>query len=154
MNNIMSVSEGKIALYSTPDSSVYVHVVFKDETFWMTQKSIAELFDVNIPAISKHLKNIFDDEELTPDSTVSKMETVQNEGGREVTRTTEYYSLDVIIAVGYRVNSKKATRFRQWATKTLQEYIKKGYLLNEEFLKNGKPFGRDYFDELSPPRSA
>ena len=148
MNNIVSVSEGKIALYSTPDSSVYVHVVFKDETFWMTQKSIAELFDVNIPAISKHLKNIFDDEELTPDSTVSKMEIVQVEGGREVTRKTDFYSLDAIIAVGYRVNSKKATRFRQWATQTLKEYIKKGYLLNEELLKNGKPFGRDYFDEL------
>jgi hypothetical protein len=148
MNNIVSVSEGKIALYSTPDGSVYVHVVFKDETFWMTQKSIAELFDVNIPAISKHLKNIFDDEELMADSTVSKMEIVQIEGGREVTRTPDFYSLDAIIAVGYRVNSKKATRFRQWATKTLKEYIKKGYLLNEELLKNGKPFGRDYFDEL------
>jgi hypothetical protein len=148
MNNMVSVSEGKIALYSTPDSSVYVHVVFKDETFWMTQKSISELFDVNIPAISKHLKNIFDDEELTPDSTVSKMEIVQIEGGREVSRTLDFYSLDAIIAIGYRVNSKKATHFRQWATNTLREYIKKGYLLNEEFLKNGKPFGRDYFAEL------
>ena len=87
MSNIVSVSEGKIALYSTPNSNVYVDVVFKDETFWMTQKSIAELFDVNIPAISKHLKNIFDDEELSPDSTVSKMEIVQLEGGREVART-------------------------------------------------------------------
>jgi hypothetical protein len=98
MNNIVSVSEGKIALYSTPDGSVYVHVVFKDETFWMTQKSIAELFDVNIPAISKHLKNIFDDEELSSDSTVFKMEIVQIEGGREVTRTPDFYSLDAIIA--------------------------------------------------------
>ena len=148
MSNIVKVSEGKIALYSTPNSNVYVDVVFKDETFWMTQKAIAELFDVNIPAISKHLKNIFDDEELTPDSTVSKMEIVQNEGGREVTRTPDFYTLDAIIAVGYRVNSKKATRFRQWATQTLKEYIQKGYLLNEELLKNGRPFGRDYFDEL------
>ncbi|MDR2592814.1 MAG: virulence RhuM family protein [Chitinispirillales bacterium] len=106
------------------------------------------VFVVNIPAISKHLKNIFNDEELVPDSTVSKMETVQMEGGREVARTQDFYSLDAIIAVGYRVNSKKATRFRQWATNALKEYIKKGYLLNEEFLKNGKPFGRDYFDEL------
>ena len=148
MSNIINVSEGKIALYSTPNSNVYVDVVFKDETFWMTQKAIAELFNVNIPAISKHLKNIFDEEELTPDSTVSKMEIVQNEGGREVTRTPDFYSLDAIIAVGYRVNSKEATRFRQWATKTLKEYIQKGSLLNMELLKNGQPFGRDYFDEL------
>jgi hypothetical protein len=148
MSNITSVSEGKIALYSTPDSNVYVDVVFKDETYWMTQKAIAEMFDVNVPAISKHLKNIFDDEELSMESTVSKMEIVQNESGREVTRNPDFYSLDAIIAVGYRVNSKKATRFRQWATRTLKEYIQKGYLLNEEMLKNGRPFGRDYFDEL------
>ena len=147
-SKIVNVSEGKIALYSTPGGNIYIDVVFKDETFWMTQKSIAELFDVNIPAISKHLKNIFDNEELTPDSTISKMEIVQIEGGREVSRTPDFYSLDAIIAVGYRVNSKKATRFRQWATQTLKEYIKKGCLLNEELLKNGKPFSRDYFDEL------
>jgi len=148
MSKIISVSEGKIALYSTPDSNVYVDVVFKDETFWATQKAIAELFDVNVPAISKHLKNIFDEGELEPDSTVSKMEIVQKEGEREVNRTPDFYSLDAIIAVGYRVNSKQATRFRQWATATLKEYIQKGYLLNMELLKNGRPFGRDYFDEL------
>jgi len=148
MSNIVSIPEGKIAFYSTPDSNVYIEVVFKDETFWMTQKAIAELFDVNTPAISKHFKNVFDDEELTPDSTVSKMEIVQNEAGRKVTRALDFYSLDAIIAVGYRVNSKKATKFRQWATKTLKEYIQKGFLLNEELLKNGRPFGRDYFDEL------
>ena len=148
MNKIINVSEGKITLYSTPDRNVYIDVIFKDETFWMTQKAIAELFKVNIPAISKHLKNIFDEEELTPDSTVSKMEIVQNEGGRKVTRSPDFYSLDAIVAVGYRVNSKEATRFRQWATKTLKEYIQKGYLLNMELLKNGRPFGRDYFDEL------
>ncbi|MCL2412360.1 MAG: virulence RhuM family protein [Treponema sp.] len=148
MGNMVSFSEGKIALYSTPNCNVYVEVVFKDENFWMTQKAIAELFEVNIPAINKHLKNIFEEEELTPDSTVSKMEIVQNEGGRRVTRTLDFYNLDAIIAVGYRVNSKEATRFRQWATKTLKEYIQKGYLLNMELLKNGQPFGRDYFDEL------
>jgi len=148
ISKIISVSEGKIVLYSTPDSSVYVDVVFKDETFWMTQKVMAVLFDVNTPAISKHLKNIFEEEELSPDSTVSKMEIVQNEGEREVTRAPDFYSLDAIIAVGYRVNSKKATKFRQWATRTLKEYIQKGYLLNEEMLKNGRPFGRDYFDDL------
>ena len=147
-SKIMSVSEGKIALYSVPDSSVYVDVVFKDDTFWMTQKALSELFDVNIPSISRHLKNIFDEGELDAGSTISKIEIVQNEGGREVTRTSDFYSLDAIIAVGYRVNSKKATKFRQWATKTLKEYIQKGYLLNEEMLKNGRQFGRDYFDDL------
>ena len=148
MNNIVKVSEGKIAIYSTPNSNVYVDVVFKDETFWMTQRAMSELFDVDKSVISRHLKNIFEEEELDEKATVAKIATVQNEGGREVTRTPEFYSLDAIIAVGYRVNSKKATRFRQWATQTLKEYIQKGYLLNGELLKNGRPFGRDYFDEL------
>ncbi len=148
MSNIMSVNEGKIALYAIGDSSVYVDVVFKDETFWMTQKAIAELFDVNVPAISKHIKNIFDDGELSSEATVSILEIVQKEGEREVNRSLEFYNLDMIIAVGYRVNSKKATKFRQWATQTLKEYIQKGYLLNMDMLKNGRQFGRDYFDEL------
>lgn len=141
-------SEGKIVLYQTDDGKVTVNVRFEDETFWMTQKVIAELFDVQVPAITKHLKNIFDEGELERDSTVSKKEIVQTEGSREVTRSVEFYNLDAIIAVGYRVNSKKATRFRQWATKTLKEYIQKGFVLNDEMLKNGRPFGRDYFDEL------
>ena len=148
MNSIVSVSEGKIALYAVGDANVYVDVVFKDETFWMTQKAIAELFGVNAPAISKHIKNVFEDGELKADSTVSVLEIVQKEGKREVNRSPEFYSLDMIIAVGYRVNSKKATRFRQWATRTLKEYIQKGYLLNMDLLKNGRRFGRDYFDEL------
>jgi hypothetical protein len=148
MNNIISVSEGKIALYAIGDSNVYVDVVFKDETFWMTQKAIAELFDVNVPAISKHIKNIIDEGELEAAATISILEIVQKEGKREVSRSPEFYSLDMIIAVGYRVNSKKATRFRQWATATLKEYIQKGYLLNMDLLKNGRQFGRDYFDEL------
>lgn len=148
MSNIMNVNEGKIALYAIGDSSVYVDVVFKDETFWMTQKAIAELFDVNVPAISKHIKNIFDDGELSSEATVSILEIVQKEGEREVNRSLEFYNLDIIIAVGYRVNSKKATKFRQWATQTLKEYIQKGYLLNMDMLKNGRQFGRDYFDEL------
>ncbi|MDR1496041.1 MAG: virulence RhuM family protein [Clostridiales Family XIII bacterium] len=97
-----------------------------------------------VPSISRHLKNIYDDE-LTPEATVSKIEIVQTEGEREVSRSPEFYSLDAIIAVGYRVNSKKATRFRQWATATLKEYIQKGYLLNMDMLKNGRQFGRDYF---------
>ena len=123
MNSIVSVSEGKIALYAIGDSSIYVDVVFKDETFWMTQKAIAELFDVNVPAINKRIRNIIEDGELEAASTISILEIVQKEGEREVNRAPEFYSLDMIIAVGYRVNSKKATRFRQWATATLKEYI-------------------------------
>ncbi len=140
--------EDKIILYTTDSGNVTVSVRFEDENFWMTQKAIAELFDVQVPAIAKHLKNIYDEEELTREATVSKKEIVQIEGSREVSRLVDFYNLDAIIAVGYRVNSKKATRFRQWATKTLHEYIQKGFVLNDELLKNGKPFGKDYFDEL------
>ncbi|AFV03472.1 putative DNA-binding protein in cluster with Type I restriction-modification system [Dehalobacter sp. UNSWDHB] len=140
--------ENKIILYMTDSGNVTVSVRYEDENFWMTQKAIAELFEVGVAAISKHINNIYEDEELTAEATVSKMEIVQEEGSRTVKRTVEFYSLDMIIAVGYRVNSKKATRFRQWATKTLHEYIQKGFVLNDDFLKNGKPFGKDYFDEL------
>ena len=140
--------EHEIVLYQIEDTNICVNVIFKEETFWMTQKALAELFDVNVPAISKHLSNIFEDGELIKELTVSKMEIVQKEGNRNVKREQEFYNLDAIIAVGYRVNSKKATRFRQWATKTLKEYITKGFVLNDDMLKNGKPFGKDYFDEL------
>lgn len=140
--------EHEIVLYQIEDTKICVNVIFKDETFWLTQRAMAELFDVNVPAISKHLSNIFEEEELIRESTVSKMEIVQMEGKRKVKREQEFYNLDAIIAVGYRVNSKKATRFRQWATKTLKEYITKGFVLNDDMLKNGKPFGQDYFDEL------
>ena len=142
------MQQGQILLYNNGSEKEFVNVVFQDETFWLTQKAMAELFDVNVPAISKHLQNIYEDEELIRDATVSKMETVQEEGGRTVCRKVDFYNLDAIIAVGYRVNSKKATRFRQWATKTLKEYIQKGFVLNDDMLKNGNPFGRDYFDEL------
>lgn len=140
--------EHEIVLYQLENANICVSVIFKDETFWLTQRAMAELFDVNVPAISKHLSNIFEEEELIRESTVSKMEIVQMEGKRRVKREQEFYNLDAIIAVGYRVNSKKATRFRQWATKTLKEYITKGFVLNDDMLKNGKPFGKDYFDEL------
>ena len=142
------IQEHEIVLYQVEDTNICVNVVFKDETFWMTQKAMAELFDVNVPAISKHLSNIFEEGELFKEATVSKMEIVQMEGNRKVKREPEFYNLDAIIAVGYRVNSKKATRFRQWATKTLKDYITKGLVLNDDMLKNGKPFGKDYFDEL------
>jgi hypothetical protein len=144
----MPGNEEKIILYQTGDGRVAVNVRFEDETFWMTQKAIAELFGVQVPAITKHLKNIYSEEELEYNSTISKKEIVQTEGDREVKRAVDFYNLDAIIAVGYRVNSKKATRFRQWATNTLKEYIQKGFVLNDEMLKNGRPFGRDYFDEL------
>ena len=145
-NEIAGRSE--VLLYSDESGKEYISVVFKDETFWLTQKAMAELFAVNVPAVSKHLQNIYEEGELERSSTVSKMETVQQEGERQVKRTVDHYNLDAIIAVGYRVNSKKATRFRQWATKTLKEYIQKGFVLNDELMKNGRPFGRDYFDEL------
>ena len=147
MGNEM-MGQGEILLYSNGSDKEYVSVVFKDEIFWLTQKAMAELFDVNVPAVSKHLQNIYEEQELSRDATISKMETVRQEGERQVKRTVDFYNLDAIIAVGYRVNSKKATRFRQWATKTLKEYIQKGFVLNDEMMKNGRPFGKDYFDEL------
>ena len=145
-NEVMK--NGDILLYQNDTEKEFVNVVFYNENFGLTQKGMAERFDVNVPAISKHLQNIYDEEELEQSATISKMETVQKEGSRMVTRALDYYNLDAIIAVGYRVNSKKATRFRQWATKTLKEYIQKGFVLNDEMMKNGRPFGKDYFDEL------
>ena len=140
--------ENKIILYQTDEGKVKVDVFFAEENFWMTQKSMSELFDVQKAAISRHLKNIYETGELEKNSTVSIMETVQKEGNREIKRKLEFYNLDAIIAVGYRVNSKKATQFRIWATQSLKEYILKGFVLNDEMLKNGRPFGQDYFDEL------
>lgn len=148
MSSIVKTTEGKIVLYSIGDSNVYVDVIFNDETFWMTQKAIAELLQTTVQNIGQHIKNIIDEEELSAEATIKKIFVVQKEGQREVTRNPEFYTLDMIFAVGYRVNSKQATRFRQWATKTLKEYIQKGYLLNMDLLKNGRQFGRDYFDEL------
>lgn len=136
-------------LYSMPDDKGKIQVVIKDETLWCTQRAMAELFGVGVPAISKHLNNIYEDKELQKEATVSKMEIVQVEGTREVKRTSEFYNLDAIIAVGYRVSSFKATRFRQWATKVLHEYIQKGFVMDDERLKQAKTaFSKDYFREL------
>ena len=136
-------------LYPLPNNEGEVSALIKDDTIWLTQKSMAHLFGVNLPAISKHLKNIFEEGELEINSTVSKMEIVQNEGGREVKRSIEFYNLDAIISVGYRISSQKATRFRQWATKVLNEYIRKGFVMDDERLKQGETiFGKDYFKEL------
>lgn len=137
-----------IILYQIDDSNVCVSVIYKDETFWLTQKAMAELFDCTSDNVSLHLKNIYKEEELIEEATAEIFSVVQKEGTRDVKRNAKCYNLDAIIAVGYRVNSKKATKFRQWATKTLKEYITKGFVLNDDMLKNGKPFGKDYFDEL------
>lgn len=142
------LQKAEIVLYKSQGSNVPVEVHYLHETFWLTQKEMAALFDVNVPAISKHLSNIFDEGELSREETVSKMEIVQQEGSRYVKRSRDFYNLDAVIAVGYRVNSLRATRFRQWATATLREYIQKGFVLNADLLKNGAPFGDDYFDEL------
>lgn len=141
--------QSQFLLYTAPDGGVKVEVFLKDETVWLTQKVLAELFGVKVPAVNKHLKKIFESGELTREPTVSKMEIVRAEGSREVTRELEFYNLDAIIAVGYRVNSYQATQFRIWATKTLREFIIKGFVLDDERLKLGKQvFGKDYFDEL------
>jgi hypothetical protein len=137
-----------IILYSSPEGNIKVEVVYSGETFWLTQKRMAELFGVEVPAVSKHLANIFESGELVQEATVSILEIVQQEGSRNVTRKMEFYNLDAIIAVGYRVNSRQATQFRIWATKTLREFIIKGFVLDDERLKQGKRFGKDYFDEL------
>lgn len=142
--------EVQFLLYNMPEDSGKVQVVIKDETIWCTQKAMAQLFGVGIPAVSKHLKNIFEEGELSPEMTISKMETVINRGKRgEVNEFIDFYNLDAIIAVGYRVSSLKATRFRQWATKILNEYIRKGFAMDDERLKQGTAlFGKDYFREL------
>ena len=144
------MEEVKFLLYSYLEGDINIGVIIKDDTLWLTQKSMAELFGVGVPAISKHLKNIYESEELMKNSTISKIETVVNRGFKgKLKEEIEYYNLDAIISVGYRVNSIKATRFRMWATKILREYIQKGFVLDDERLKQGETtFGKDYFKEL------
>lgn len=139
------MKENKIIIYQTENEDIKVDVYFEDETFWMTQKSIVELFQSSKSNISEHLTNIFKEGELEENSVVRIFRTTATDGKNY---NIKYYNLDAIIAVGYRVNSAQATRFRQWATKTLKEYIIKGFVLNDEMLKNGKAFGKDYFREL------
>ena len=139
------MEHSEILLYSDENGKEFVSVVFKDETFWLTQKAMAELFGCTSDNISLHLKNIFAESELNREAVTEKFSATAADGKNYL---TQHYNLDAIIAVGYRVNSKKATRFRQWATKTLKEYIQKGFVLNDEMMKNGRPFGQDYFDEL------
>ena len=125
-----------------------IEVRYEDETLWMTQKMMASLFEVNVPAISKHLQNIFNEGELAQESTVSKMETVQNEGGRSVTRMIDYYNLDAVISVGYRINSIRATQFRRWATQILKQFAVRGYVIDRKRMENGAFLGEDYFERL------
>lgn len=140
--------EGEIILYTTPDGAARVEVFFQEETFWLSQRRMAELFDVEVHTINYHLKEIYSSGELTEPATIRKIRIVQNEGGRAVSREVDFCNLDAIIAVGYRVNSRQATQFRIWATKVLREFIIKGFVLDDERLKQGKRFGKDYFDEL------
>ena len=143
------MNEIQFLLYNTPDENIKVNVIVKDETLWLTQKAMAELFECSTDNISLHLKNIYNDGELNEISTAEEFSVVQREGNRDVRRKTKFYNLDAIISVGYRVNSQKATQFRIWATQILKEYIKKGFVLDDERLKQGKTaFGKDYFREL------
>ena len=142
------MKESNLILYSLPEGFVKVEVVFEEESFWLNQKRMADLFQVDVRTINEHLKNIFESGELQQVSTIRKFRIVQTEGKRKVEREIEFYHLDAIIAVGYRVNSYQATRFRIWATQTLKEYIVKGFVMDDNRLKQGKNFGKDYFDEL------
>lgn len=140
--------KSEIILYQIHQRDIRVEVRFEAETFWMTQKMMADLFNVEVPTINYHLQEIFKSVELEENTTIRKIRIIQEEGNRSVTREINFYNLDAIIAVGYRVNSYEATQFRKWATQTLKEYIIKGFVLNDEMLKNGKAFGKDYFKEL------
>lgn len=143
-----NLQESDFLLYETKDGKINVDVILKDETIWLTQKNMAELFETGIDNISVHLKNIYNTNELSKDSTIEENSIVQKEGNREVKRKILFYNLDVIIAVGYRVNSIKATNFRIWATQVLKKYIIKGFIIDKEKMKNGPKFGKDYYDEL------
>lgn len=132
-------------LYTAPNGAIKVEVLLADETIWLTQKRMAELFGVGVPAVSKHLKNIFESNELDPDSVISILETTAEDGKKY---QTQYYNLDAVISVGYRVNSTQATQFRIWATALIRDYIIKGFAMDDERLKNGRYFGKDYFREL------
>lgn len=140
--------QSSILLYQTADADITVEVTYQDESFWLTQKAMAKLFGVESHTITYHLKEIFSSGELFQNSTTRKIRVVQKEGNREISRELDFFNLDAIIAVGYRINSIQASQFRIWATQTLKEFIIKGFVLNEEMLKNGKAFGKDYFDEL------
>jgi hypothetical protein len=141
-------NNNEIIMYTTPSGDVRIEVIFQDESFWLNQKKMADLFGVEVNTVNYHLKEIFASGELKEMPTIRKFRIVQPEGGRQVSREVDFYHLDTIIAVGYRVNSHQATQFRIWATATLREFITKGFVLDDERLKLNKRFGKDYFDEL------
>lgn len=145
---IIRNSTAEFLIFENQAHADSIEVRYEDETLWMTQKMMASLFEVNVPAISKHLQNIFNEGELDQKSTVSKMETVQNEGGRSVTRMIDYYNLDAVISVGYRINSIRATQFRRWATQVLKQFAVKGYVIDRKRMENGAFLGEDYFERL------
>lgn len=142
------LTKGDLIIYEDENDKIEIEAFLYDETIWLPLNKIAELFEKDKSTISEHIKNILEEKELLKDSTVGNFPTVQIEGGRRVNRNIDYYNLDMIIAVGYRTNSKKATKFRQWATEILKSYIIKGYSINKEKLKNPDRYGKDYFDEL------
>ena len=148
MGNDLQPKYSDIIFYSSPEGDVRVEVIFSDETFWLSQKRMSELFGVEVNTVNYHLKEIFRSGELQEISTIRKIRIVQKEGTRNIPRNIDFYSLDAIIAVGYRVNSYQATQFRIWSTKTLKEFIIKGFVLDDERLKQGTRFGKDYFNEL------
>lgn len=148
MANDNTPRHNEIIFYATPEGNIKIEVFFNDETFWLNQKKMAELFGVDIRTVNEHLQNIYKTNELDREATIRKIRIVQKEGNRDVARDVDFYNLDAIIAVGYRVNSFQATQFRIWATKTLREFIIKGFILDDERLKQGNRFGKDYFDEL------
>jgi hypothetical protein len=148
MTKDLTPQSNELIFYSSPDGDVKVEVFFQEETFWLSQKKMAELFGVESNTVTYHLKEIYQSGELEQVSTTRKIRVVQKEGNRDVSRDVDFYNLDAIIAIGYRVNSFQATQFRIWATKTLREFIIKGFVLDDERLKQGKRFGKDYFDEL------
>lgn len=148
MSKDLQPIESQFLMYTSPKGEVKIEVVFQDETVWLTLNKIADLFGTSKQNISYHIQNVYQENELTRGATVKEILTVQDEGGRAVKRSLEYYNLDAIIAVGYRVNSYEATQFRIWATQTLKEFIIKGFVLDDDRLKNGTHFGKDYFREL------
>ncbi|MDD3262527.1 MAG: virulence RhuM family protein [Candidatus Absconditabacteria bacterium] len=150
MNKSLSIKDEltNFLLYTTPNGNIKVEVFLHDENLWLNQKKIAELFGVEVPTINYHIKQIYESGELRQNSTIRKFLTVQKEGDRDISREIEFYNLDMIISIGYRVNSSQATQFRIWATERLKEYIIKGFSLDDERMKNGKYFGKDYFQEL------
>jgi hypothetical protein len=146
--NLIRNSTAEFLIFTSTAGEESIEVRYEDETIWLSQKMMAALFDVRIPTINVHLKNIYESGELTREATIRKFLIVRTEGNRDVSRNLEYYSLDAIISVGYRINSKRATQFRQWATRVLREFAVKGYVLDKKRMENGTFLGEDYFERL------